>query len=94
MKTLLTIFEESFGHESSTVYFREYSKSDYENEKNDKINHFHIHLIPRKGGEFEVKTEIYKLLRRHDHKLIDYSKIKIIENKNDLKKNQTNFKIA
>ena len=41
------------------------------------IGHFHIHIIPRTGNEFQDNKEIYSHLRGYDSDLIRFYKTKL-----------------
>ena len=46
-------------------------------QKQDLIGHFHIHIIPRVGNEFQDNREIYYHLRAYDSDLIRFYKTKL-----------------
>jgi diadenosine tetraphosphate (Ap4A) HIT family hydrolase len=63
IKILTRAMEKNLKCTSTTIYFQEYKKNQDENEY---LNHFHVHLISRKKGDFENNDSIYKFLADHD----------------------------
>lgn len=65
IKIVSRALEKNLKCTSTTIYFQEYKEN--KNEKdNEFLNHFHVHLIARKKGDFEQNDAIYKFLADHD----------------------------
>lgn len=77
IELVTTAFEKSLNSQGTTIYFSEYSD---ESDQIESINHFHVHIIPRKEGDFEKKSDIYNFIKAFDKDFIRFYKTKL---KND-----------
>ena len=67
VKTMCGTLEREFATNSSTVLFQEYKEQESDN---DKIDHFHVHIVPRQPKDLPRVDDIYPLLFNHDKEYV------------------------
>ena len=100
IKIISRALEKNLNCTSTTIFFQEYKNKKIDDEfDNEYLNHFHVHLIARKKGDFEQNDAIYKFLADHDKDFIRFYQTKLKnynavaeQNIQSLEKDGINFK--
>ena len=63
VKIVTKALERNLNTGTSTIYFQEYRDRTPDD---DKLGHFHVHIVPRLSGDFARPDDIYQFLLDHD----------------------------